>query len=70
LIVSEAVFELAKAAPEEAMPEIPTLYGVGAVSWIEAGIVKVTRSVVPATVATAVAVVLTAVPPAAGVRSR
>jgi hypothetical protein len=65
--VSEAVFELAKTVPVDVLPEIETAQTVGAETWTVAGIVNVTRRVVPATIATAVAGVVTEEFPPTGV---
>src|SRR5215469_9699948 len=67
-MVRAAVFELAKGTPADVVPEIDTLYPVGAASEIEAGTVKLTRRVEPTTVVTAVAAVFTGTPPPVGLR--
>ena len=60
------MFELAKAAPVEVLPDSETRYDAGSFRVIDEGTVKLTRRVVPVMVVTAVALVVTAVPPDAG----
>jgi hypothetical protein len=64
--VSAAVLVLANAVFVAVVPVIETAYEVGAATEIEAGMVNVTRRVLPAIVVTAVDGVVTAAPPAAG----
>jgi hypothetical protein len=58
LTVKEAVFTLTKAVPSAVLPAMETLYGAGAVTTIDAGIVKLTRRVLPTTVVTEEAAVV------------
>jgi hypothetical protein len=69
LTVKEEVFTLAKAVPSAVLPAMEMLYGAGDVTAIDAGIVKLTRRVLPTTVVTAEAAVVARGGPAfAGVK--
>jgi hypothetical protein len=68
LTVRAAVFVLAKATLDAAVPASDTAYGVGTATWTDAGMVKDTRRVLPATVVMAVAAVVTVLTPAEGLR--
>jgi len=65
--VKLAVFPLWNAAPPLVVPEIDTAYAVADETVVPAGMTNVIRRVLPTTVRTPVAAVLTALPPPAGV---